>query len=52
MARPNRLQEESERLLTVGGGLPLELVRIPGGSFWRLLTRIFRTDRALEHHSR
>ena len=33
MARPNRLQADSERLLTVGDGLPLELVRIPGGAF-------------------
>ena len=33
MTRPNRLQADSERLLTVGDGLPLELVFIPGGSF-------------------
>ena len=33
MTRPNRLQAASERLLTVGDALPLELARIPGGSF-------------------
>ena len=32
MAPPNRL-EDSERLLMVDDGLPLELVRIPGGTF-------------------
>ena len=32
MAPPNRL-EDSERLLMVDDGLPLELVRIPWGTF-------------------